>query len=240
LKITPPHRYNRLDALRGLAVVWMVVFHFCFDLNHFGIIHEKFRTDVFWTLQRTCILSLFLCCAGLGQAVALHHAQGWSRFWQRWWQVAGCAVLVSLGSGLMFPRTYITFGVLHAMALMLIVMRLSHPLRHWLWPLGLLALLLAHFIHHPWFDTRWTNWLGLVTRKPATEDYVPLLPWLAVMWWGLAAGQWLLARRSTWLSGPLPRALTPLSWLGRWSLSVYMLHQPLLMGVLMLGTSYAR
>ncbi len=37
------------------------------------------------------------------------------------------------------------------------------------------------------------NWLGLITRKPVTEDYVPLLPWLGVVWWGgcraLAAGQ---------------------------------------------------
>jgi len=30
------------------------------------------------------------------------------------------------------------------------------------------------------------NWLGLITRKLVTEDYVPLLPWLGVMWWGVA------------------------------------------------------
>ena len=92
--------------------------------------------------------------------------------------------------------------------------------------------MLPQFVQHPFFDSRWTNWIGLVTRKPVTEDYVPLLPWLGVMAWGLAAGQWLLARRRDWLTGTLPAVLAPLATLGRWSLSFYMLHQPLLIGSL--------
>lgn len=228
-------RFDRLDALRGVAIVWMTLFHFGFDLNHFGLLQppQDFYRDAFWTTQRTCIVSLFLFCAGLGQAVALDAAQGWPRFWRRWVQVAGCAVLVSAGSALMFPRSWISFGVLHGVAVMLIACRLAAPLRGWLWPLGALALALPHAVQHPFFDTRATNWVGLVTRKPVTEDYVPVLPWLGVMLWGLAAGQWLLARRRTALAGGLPAALQPLALLGRWSLSFYMLHQPLLIGLVL-------
>lgn len=223
-------RFDRLDALRGVAIVWMTLFHFGFDLNHFGLLQppQDFYRDAFWTTQRTCIVGLFLFCAGLGQAVALDAAQGWPRFWRRWVQVAGCAVLVSAGSALMFPRSWISFGVLHGVAVMLIACRLAAPFRGWLWPLGALALALPHAVQHPFFDTRATNWVGLVTRKPVTEDYVPVLPWLGVMMWGLAAGQWLLARRRTVLAGGLPTALQPLALLGRWSLCFYMLHQPLL------------
>ena len=76
------------------------------------------------------------------------------------------------------------------------------------------------------------NWLGLISKKPVTEDYVPLLPWLGVMWWGMAAGQALLARWPALLAQPLPKALSPAAWLGRWSLSWYMLHQPVMIGVL--------
>jgi uncharacterized membrane protein len=79
------------------------------------------------------------------------------------------------------------------------------------------------------------NWLGLVSRKPLTEDYVPLVPWLGVMWWGMAAGQWLVARRAPLLTLRLATpAAASLAWLGRWSLSWYMLHQPLLIGSLLL------
>jgi uncharacterized membrane protein len=52
------------------------------------------------------------------------------------------------------------------------------------------------------------------------------------MWWGLAAGQWLLQARPQWLCGPAPALVMHLALLGRWSLSYYMLHQPLLMGAL--------
>jgi uncharacterized membrane protein len=122
--------------------------------------------------------------------------------------------------------------VLHCIAVLLIVMRLSGGAGRWLWPLGLVALTLPHFVQNRWFDSRWTDWIGLVTHKPITEDYVPVLPWLGVMWWGLAAGQWVLAKRRTWVTGALPATLGPLAALGRWSLSFYMLHQPVLIGVL--------
>ena len=52
------------------------------------------------------------------------------------------------------------------------------------------------------------------------------------MLWGLAAGRWLLAHRRGVLAGALPALLRPLAVLGRWSLSFYMLHQPVLIGLL--------
>lgn len=230
--LTVTERFDRLDALRGMAIVWMAAFHFSFDLDHFGFIHQNFYNDPVWTTQRACIVTLFLFCAGFGQAIAVEQHQRWPRFWRRWAQVAGCAVAVTLGSLWMFPRSFISFGVLHCIAAAVIVMRLTAGLGPWLWLLGAVALALPQGVHHPFFDSRWTDWVGLVTHKPITEDFVPLLPWLGVMWWGLAAGQWVLARRRSWLTGALPAAGRPLATLGRWSLSFYMLHQPVLIGIL--------
>ncbi len=234
---TPPARFERLDLLRALAMLWMAAFHFGFDLNHFGLLEprQNFYRDPFWTTQRTCIVSLFLFCAGLGQAAALEAMQTPRRFWQRWAQIAGCAVLVSIGSAIMFPKSWIAFGVLHGIAVMLIVARFAAPLGAWLWPLGALAIALPRFVRHPWFDTPLTNWIGLVTRKPVTEDWVPVLPWLGVLLWGLAAGQWLLAHRRAVLAGPLPAVLARLALLGRWPLTFYMLHQPVLIGAILGG-----
>ena len=230
-------RFNRLDALRGLAMLWMLAFHLCFDLNLYGYIEPRqaFTRDPLWTTQRSCIVSLFLFCAGLSQALALHAGQPWPRFWRRWLQVTGCAVLVSLGSAVMFPRSWIWFGVLHGIAVMLIVCRLAAPMRAWLWPLGALALVLPQLVQLPSFDTPALQWLGLGTRKPVTEDWVPVLPWLGVMLWGQAAGHWSFSQRSAWLAGALPRLLTPMVLLGRWPLSFYMLHQPVLIGAILGG-----
>lgn len=230
-------------------MVWMTVFHFCFDLSYLGYWAQDFRADPLWTGQRTAIVSLFLFCAGLGQALAVQQGQSWARFGRRWGQIAAGALLVSAGSWFMFPRSFIYFGVLHGMAVMLLLVRSTAGCTarrgRWLWLAGTAALLL------PWgaqwaltgplaewavyFNARGLNWLGLVSRKPFTEDYVPVLPWLGVLWWGLAAGQWLLSRQSCvrWLQGPLPALLQPLATLGRWSLSYYLLHQPVLLGALL-------
>jgi uncharacterized membrane protein len=229
-----PSRFNRLDALRGVAMVWMAAFHFSFDLNYFRFIRQDFYRDPAWTLQRICIVTIFILCAGAGQAVATGQQQSFARFWKRWAQVAVCALLVSIGSWWMFPRSYISFGVLHGIAVMLIVVRFTSSWGVWRWPLGLVATLLPQFIQHPFFDSRWTNWVGFVTHHPATEDYVPILPWLGVMWCGAAGTEALLRHRAAWLTGPIVRAFAPLAFLGRWSLSFYMLHQPVLIGILIL------
>jgi len=235
-----PTRFDRLDALRGVAIVWMAGFHLCFDLNLYGLMPaQNFYRDPFWLNQRTCIVSLFLFCAGLAQAVALEHVRGAGladrRFWRRWAQVAGCALLVSIGSSQMFPKSWIGFGVLHGIAVMLILARLAAPLGAWLWPLGALALALPRFAAHPWFNQPFAHWTGLVTRKPITEDWVPVLPWLGVMLWGLAAGQWLVVHRRALLAGLVPRPVAPLAVLGRWSLTFYMLHQPVFLGAILGG-----
>lgn len=235
-------RLDRIDLLRALAMLWMTVFHFSFDLDHAGLIAQDFYRDPFWTGQRTAIVSLFLFTAGLSQAVALHHGQGWPRFWKRWAQVAGAALLVTAGSMVMFPKSFIYFGVLHGIALMLIVVRLTAGWGGWLWPLGALAIgarfaapaLIAAMPALEVLNTPWLNWLGLISRLPVTEDHVPLLPWLGVMWWGVAAGQWALRQRPNWLAAADVRATglkRGLVTLGRWSLSYYLLHQPVLIGL---------
>ena len=209
-------------------MVWMAAYHFAFDLDHFGWIRQDFYRDPVWTWQRSCIVSLFLFCAGGGQAFAMLAGQGAGRFWKRWAQVAGCALLVSAGSWFMFPHSWISFGVLHGIAVMLLLLRLglSRLPNAALLTLAVLAVAAPRLVQSPVFDTRWSSWVGLVTHKPVTEDYVPVLPWLGVMLLGFVVTR---ARPQLW-AGLAPR---PLAVLGCWSLSFYMLHQPVLIGALM-------
>ncbi len=238
-------RLDRIDLLRAAAMLWMTAFHFCFDLNFFGLIQENFYRDPFWTGQRTAIVSLFLFTAGLSQAVAVHQQQSWARFWKRWLQVAGAALLVTAGSVAMFPNSFIYFGVLHGIAVMLVIVRATAGWGAWLWVLGALAIALKFIAPQAmaaWpalgvLNEPWLNWLGLIDRKPITEDYVPLMPWLGAMWWGMAAGQWALRHRPAWLGAtdaPATGVRRGLVKLGQWSLSYYLLHQPVMIGLLWL------
>jgi uncharacterized membrane protein len=221
-------RQPRLDALRGAAMVWMTAYHFCFDLHQFHVLpNADFYWDPRWTMQRTAIVSLFLLCAGLAQALG---EPAWPRFWRRWLQIVGCALAVTAGSMWMFPNSFISFGVLHGMAVMLLLLRVWKPAPIVCLLAGAALVAAPQFLQAPFFDTRWTDWIGLVTHKPVTEDYVPLAPWFGVMLWGYGLGRAWPAL----LSGDLPAFLRPLAFLGRWSLSYYMLHQPVMLGLLTL------
>ena len=225
-------------------MVWMTLFHFAFDLSFMGYWKQDFLLDPVWTLQRSCIVGLFLFCAGLGQAVAWKQQQTWHRFFQRWVQIAGCAVLVTAGSYAVFPESFIYFGVLHGLTVMLLLVRATSAAS----PMLLLATgavcvvlpMLAEWVlggpAAQWsevFNAPALNWLGLISSKPFTEDYIPLLPWLGMAWWGMAAGKWFLTgHQKGWMQPSLVRFAQPLAVLGRWSLSYYMLHQPVLLAAL--------
>jgi uncharacterized membrane protein len=96
------------------------------------------------------------------------------------------------------------------------------------------------------FNPRAVNWIGFATEKPLTEDYVPLFPWLGVALVGCCAGGlWTraglrLSPAAARLWRALPGALRgTLATAGRWSLTIYLVHQPLLIGALGLIKRYA-
>ena len=224
-------RLGGLDALRGLAVVAMVAYHFAFDLAYFRVTTQNFYRDPFWLHSRTAILSSFLLIAGISLVLAQNTPQGRARFRVHVARVAACAVAVTAGSYLVFPRSFIWFGVLHAIALSLVMIR---PLagRPWLaLGVGIAVVIAGNAITSPAFDSRALGWIGFVTAKPITEDYVPVFPWTGVMLIGIAAGHVLLRHGFAGVA-PLARLPAMLRWLGRHSLAVYMLHQPLLFGAL--------
>ncbi|HHH35673.1 MAG TPA: DUF1624 domain-containing protein [Gammaproteobacteria bacterium] len=227
-------RYLLVDVLRGLAIVLMIVYHFTFDLNYFHRVRVDFYHDPFWLNFRALIVSLFLGLVGVSLFLATRHGLDRARFLRRLGRVAGCAVLVSLGSYLVFPRSMIFFGILHFIAVASV---LALPLVrfHWLnLVLGLALLALGLGVQHPLFDHPALQWVGLMTHKPVTEDYVPLFPWLGVVLLGIFAGRLLyrepLSALARWHSDhPLPRLL---ALGGRHSLLIYMVHQPLFFTVL--------
>lgn len=239
----PSHpRTAWVDALRGIAVVWMIAYHFCFDLNWYGWANWHMLSDPFWTLQRAAIVGLFMFTAGLAQVLAWRGGQSPRAFWRRWAQIAACAVLVSVASWWSFPNSWIYFGVLHAYALMWLLTRalarLAPSTPMWA-ALGLCVWLSAWWMPHllsgtavqSLFNTAPANLLGWVSQKPLTQDYAPLAPWWGVLLLGVAAGQWWWSQgrdalRQWQATSPLGRLLCRL---GRQSLWVYMLHQPIML-----------
>ena len=232
----PQTRLTSLDTARALAVVCMVIFHFTFDLALFGYIDPGTMSQPFWYYFARLIAGSFLFLSGIGLWLA--HGQGirWPSFWKRWAMIAAAAALVTTASIWLVPGGPIWFGILHAMAatalIGLLVLRLP-------WPVTL-ALAVAIF-SAAWgprfaaFDPLWLVWTGLAESRPVMGDYVPLIPWAAPALAGLAAAKAL--RIDQW-RGTTPSRLTrALTFPGRHSLIIYLIHQPILFGLFNL---YAR
>lgn len=227
------HRVDAVDALRGVALVAMIAYHFCFDLSYLRIAAFDFYRDPWWLHARTAILSSFLLLAGVSLVLAERTVDGRARFWRHVVRIAACAAVVSLASYLVFPQSYIWFGVLHAIAVSLVLVRPLAQRPRVALLAGIAVIAAGMTIQAEIFDRPALGWIGFMTAKPRTEDYVPLFPWTGVMLLGIAAGHALVRTqfRAIAFAAHGPRFLR---WMGRHSLALYMLHQPLLLGLLFL------
>lgn len=219
----------------------MVAFHFLWDLSYFRWLHLAMHRDAPWIHWRTAIVTQFLLMVGVGLVLRTEFKPARADFWKRWRQVAAAAALVSVGSALLFGSRFIYFGVLHFVAIALLLTSPLLRLGPWLIALGLGAVTLGLTFQHEFFTPPGWNVLGFALEKPRTEDYVPLFPWIGVVWIGAGLAAWW--RMHGWrMAGPLaqinahpPRVLR---FLGVWPLTVYLLHQPLLMAGLWLVKTF--
>ncbi len=229
-----PGRWDAIDAARGVAIVAMVVYHAAWDLSFLKLIATDAITDPGWKAFARSIAGSFLVLVGV--SLALAHARGVRRgpFLRRLAKIGGAALLVTAATLVAFPDAYIFFGILHCIAVASV---LALPFLRAPWPVTALAAIAVfaapRFLTSPALDHPALDWLGLGAVEPITNDYVPIFPWFALVLVGLLAGRALLrgdtAPPARWrAASPLSRALVHA---GRWSLPIYLVHQPILLAL---------
>ncbi|HAA91037.1 MAG TPA: hypothetical protein DCS82_07885 [Rhodospirillaceae bacterium] len=240
---TAPPRIAVIDLARGIAVYFMALYHLAWDLNDFQFTDFALFSDPFWLGARTAILASFLFLAGLSMVLAAGRGRGWSAFWRRWTAIVLGAGLVSLGTYFIFPQAYVFFGVLHCIAVASLLVLPFLTLSFWYaLAAGIAVWTLPHLVGNRIFDHDWLQWIGFVTRMPESVDYVPIFPWAGVMLLGIAYGNWRAERPtgpvSEWQPVKGIGAMT--AWVGRHTLVIYILHQPLLVGLVWLAAQIVR
>jgi uncharacterized membrane protein len=209
----------------------MIVYHFCYDLNYFKIIAFDFYHHPMWLIFRGLIVTLFIGIAGISLHLATTHGVNRYKILKRLIILTGCAVLISVVSFVLFNKRFIFFGILH---FMVIANLLGLLFTRWFW-LKLIGgtgiLIIGLYVQHPFFNQPLLQWVGLMTYKPSTEDYVPLLPWFGIMLLGMFIGQGLHYYKPDYLYYPVQSPwIRRLAGVGQHSLLIYMVHQPVLIG----------
>lgn len=228
-------RLPLLDVWRGVAIVAMVAYHFFFDLDLLGVLQADFYLDERLIAIRNAIVTVFLLLVGISLTLAFRNGVQWRRFVTRLVVLGLSALAVSIGSALLFPQSWIFFGVLH---FIFVASLLALAFKRWYrlnLLLGIIAIVVGLSVSHPTFDDNRLSWIGLTTAKPVTEDYVPLLPWFGVVLIGMFSGRLGLRRIDFAILAerrPVTRLSRVLAWAGRHSLAIYLLHQPVLLGLI--------
>ena len=201
----------------------MVIFHFSYDLSVFGHVNIQFQKDPFWWGLPRLIVFLFLIAVGLSLRVVHIPNYRWKPFWKRWLRLVFFALIISVFTYFAFPDRWIYFGTLHSIA---VTSLMAIPLVRYPRTSGVLAM--AFLI--PAVLLKWSlPWFELSHKS---MDYIPAFPWVGVVFLGI----FLHSVKFHHLSLPDIKALRGLSWLGKHSLMIYLLHQPILFGLVMLAT----
>ena len=224
-----------LDAARGLALVAMAIYHFGWDLSFFGYVQWASVNEGPWKIFARCIASSFLFLVGIGLVLAHQNGVRWRGFWRRWLKIAGAAVIITIATYYFTPDSYIFFGILHQIAFAslagLLFLRLPWLL---LIALGIAWVLLAPTLKFEVLNDHYLAWTGLQAQGVRSNDYVPVFPWFSAVLMGMGIGKRAIAEG--WiehLRGFAPGKPTNLlAFLGRHSLIVYLIHQPILIGLI--------
>lgn len=230
-------RIELIDLGRGVALLAMFVYHFAYDLSFFRLVEVDVLSHPGWRAFARLIAGSFLAIVGFSLVLATRCGFDREAYLRRLALVACAAALVSFGTWFAIPGNFVFFGILHHIALASV---LALPFLR-LPPFALalssaVCFVLPFLLGDELFEADWLAFLGF-GPWPRTADFVPVFPWFGCVLAGMALARLLLARApdgnwTRWRPDSGPARLASLA--GRNSLFVYLVHQPLLVGGLML------
>jgi uncharacterized membrane protein len=238
-------RFSEIDIARGIAILMMVLFHTLFDLSYFSLATVNVATG-FWRYFAYATATLFLLVVGI--SLVISHARAArallglrlaQKFILRGLGIFALGLLVTLATWLYIPTGCILFGILHLIGVSVMLSPLFFRLKKYNLVAGLAFIAVGFFI------IPLINPITMALPDPVallllpfglhaatfwSVDYTPIFPWLGVVLAGLGIGEFLYGNGVRHFTMPkVPDiCVRPLTFLGRHSLLIYIVHQPVI------------
>lgn len=245
IKTPSSNRFIEIDLLRGLAITLMVFGHILWDLDYFGLV--SMNNGIYVALQKT-VPPLFFLLIGMSLIVSKKRVEFkteqdenkyYKRLMLRGFKIFGLGMIITVFSMIFIPDRVVVFGVLHCIGLSVVLSVPFLKYRNYNFLFALMALFSWTIIGQVHINN--PSLLHLVVGfHPVniwnyTVDYFPLLPWFGVCLLGMVIGDWLYSSDKRMFRFPDLSKYRPVkvfSWLGQHSLAIYLVHQPVVAGVL--------
>ncbi|MDI6643983.1 MAG: heparan-alpha-glucosaminide N-acetyltransferase [Methanobacteriaceae archaeon] len=237
-------RFWEIDSLRGLAIILMIIYHFLFDLNYFNIYNINLSTEFYWWFTRFAA-SIFIILVGVSLTLSYSRSLMMNsnkqkslfiKYLKRGFKIFFYGIIITFITWIFIREDFIIFGILHFIGLAIILEYPFIKYRYLNLVLGIIFIIFGIILSYFRLNFNLV-WIGIVPLNLSTVDYFPILPWLGVVSIGLFLGN--IFYRNYKRRFYLPdlsqnKFIQFLSLLGRNSLTIYFIHQPLLIAVLYL------
>ena len=225
-------RFWEIDFVRGLAIIFMVVFNYAFALDYLHV-YTVTSGWLFWWLFPRIVAGTFIILAGISAAVSYQKNKDGKRRVRRGTIIFGWGLLITLVTFIFVPSETIWFGILHLIGLSVILSPLLIKLGKNTLVIGLAIVLIGFYIGNITISSPLLLWLGFVPYNFSALDYFPMLPWFGVFLIGLYFGGELYAKgKRRFKIRTEPKSTRIINFLGRHSLFIYLIHQIVILFVL--------
>jgi len=239
----PDGRLWEIDLLRGIAVVAMICFHFTYDLKYFSLVDPEVYSGYVVYLSNLIPVT-FLILAGVSLTISYSKAKEKLtkkeikiKYIKRGLEVFFLGMVITIISIIALPELFIIFGILHCIGISIIfsIPFIKYRLTNLF--LGFFIVGLGVYLKFFTFDFNFLVPFGFLPHHFASIDYFPIFPWFGVVLIGIAIGNFAFpnAKRSFSIRDfSTNYVIKGMCFIGRHSLLIYFLHQPILIGLIFL------
>ncbi len=229
-------RFWEIDALRGLAVILMIIFNYSFTLRFLEIYTVNAGWQYWWLFPRI-IAGMFIFLVGVSLSLSYNRKRNYIHFLKRGAFIFSLGMLATLATWLYIGKGFVVFGILHLIGLSVILAPFFFRFGKLNAIISLVIFIFGFYINSLPSENYWLLWLGFVPSDFYSVDYFPLLPWFGLVLIGFGVGNRLYSKSKRMFKindYSNNFFIKKLSFLGRHSLMIYVLHQPVLLAFLYL------
>ncbi|HER23443.1 MAG TPA: DUF1624 domain-containing protein [Candidatus Atribacteria bacterium] len=237
-------RFWEIDFFRGIAIIMMVIYHLLYNLHYFAHYNINVYSG-FWMYFARTTATLFIFLVGVSLSVSFFRTKKihkdsnklFIKYLRRGLKIFSWGLIISLVTRIFLGKAFVIFGILHLIGISIILAFPFLKLRYWNLLIGFLFLSLGAYLKNFSFNFYWLSWLGFRPTQFYSVDYFPLLPWFGVVLIGIFFGYVLYSdysRRFQIIDLSLFLGIKVFCVLGKHSLFIYLIHQPLIIAMLFL------